>query len=147
VLFGRLRSRGSHVACRLVVDSDQQFPQEAGQALPHSAADPATALGRQQAVERLDGSELRRQASSLGDTVQQLHDGFGLLVLEAPSEGNGIVEDKAQHRPSLISSFSGRPLSVWPLLALPRPSAAQRALARSSQARQEPAWRQACPGG
>src|SRR6266851_2132980 len=39
------------------------------------------------------------------------------LVVKAPGEGDGGVDDEAVHRrPSLIKSLTSRPPRVWPLL-------------------------------
>src|SRR5713226_9406559 len=99
------------------------FIVETGGAAQHDHQKPV------QGVQRPQGGS---DSAGFSDAVQKVHDRWGVLVLEAPGERNGIIDEEAHGRPSLTRSLILRPRSMTPLLASRRPAAARFAFSRSN---------------
>src|SRR6266849_9223752 len=114
------------------IQRDGQAAQKARKALPAFAVNTLSTFGHQEPVQGLRRPQGGSDRAGFSDAVQKIHDGLGVLVLEAPSERNGIIDDEAHGRPSLTRSLILRPRSMTPLLASRRPSAARFAFLRSN---------------
>jgi len=114
------------LARRLGIERDRKIAQKAGQRSAAGRVESSPSLGRNQSVQDCQ----RPVGSGLTDAIERGRRRRP-LVLGAPRQRHGAIEDEAHGRPSLMKSVILSPPRVTPRLASGMPAITRRALSRS----------------
>ncbi len=129
--FGQGGGLGPGAGGGFVIERDGEVLEEGREGGALFRGEAAAAFGHEEAVQGFEGPEEGGDGAGFGDAIEEREDFGGLFILEAPGEGDGIVENEGQERPSSKRVLRGMPPRVAPWLAARRPAAARRAFSRS----------------
>src|SRR5271165_1852295 len=101
---------------RFLIDRDRQIRDEIQSCRNIASVNPAALLRLKKHIAQFQMPEAWHDGAIVADTLEQSVGLGGGLVLEAPGQGNGGVDDRFGHgRPLSRSSFQESPPSVVPL--------------------------------
>lgn len=115
--FSQTRNIRPNPVCGLLIELDRQSAQKPGEALAAIGIQAAAPFGDEKPVQCFERPQHRRYGAGLPDLIEKTGRRGRSFLLKTPSERHRVVQNKAQFRPSSISSLILSPPNDKPRLA------------------------------